>query len=161
MKPETKRAGAIIIGSVCILSAILLVLIVVGVINGTSDFEEEQLGFAIAFVAIVCTALLAFGISTLVIGLRAYKSMKKGRAREGKIVDISNINGRYFYKAVTISYYGESGEKYELVFDCNVTYAEKLKVGQYIECFVLGETCYVNTDNIKVVREAEEELNFE
>ncbi len=161
MKPEIKRTGAIIIGSVCILSAILIVLIFISIINSVNDFEKEDFGFVVAVLAIVCTALLAFGISTLVIGLKAYRSMKKGRAREGKIVDISDINGRYFYKAVTISYYGESGEKYELVFDCNVTYANKLKVGQYIECFVLGETCYVNTDNIKVVREAEEELNFE
>ena len=102
-----------------------------------------------------------FGIRSLVIGLKTYKKMKKGRIREAEVVDINPVKGSIFYKELTVSYYGESGQKYDLSVIINLNKARGLEVGQYIQCFVIGETGYVDTDNIKVIKEKQEEINFE
>lgn len=161
MKPESKRTAAIVVGSVFILSALLFSLIVVGIINGVHNLTGEEIGFMIVFAALFCVLFLFFGIRSLVIGLKTYKKMKKGRIREAEVVDINPVKGSIFYKELTVSYYGESGEKYELLVIVNTAIVKTLEVGQYIQCYVLGETCYVDTDNIKVIREKQEEINFE
>ncbi len=161
MKPESKRTAAIIVGSVFICSALLFSLIVVGIINGVHNLTGEEIGFMIVFAIPFCALFLFFGIRSLVIGLKTYQKMKKGRIREAKVEAISPVQRTILYKELTVSYYGESGEKYELVVIVNSARVKTLEVGQYIQCYVLGETCYVDTDNIKVVRDKKEEIDFE
>ena len=161
MKPENKRTASIIIVCTCILSAILSALIAVWVITSVSDITGEQIGFVAVFISLVFIIFMFFGIRSLVIGLKTYKKMKKGRIREAEVIDINPVKGSIFYKELTVSYYGESGEKYELLVIVNTASVKTLEVGQYIQCYVLGETCYVDTDNIKVVRDKKEEIDFE
>ena len=107
MKPENKRTASIIIGCTFILSAILSALVAVGVITSVPDITGEQIGFVAVFISLVFIIFMFFGIRSLVIGLKTYKKMKKGRIREAKVVDINPFKGSIFYKELTVSYYGE------------------------------------------------------
>ena len=92
---------------------------------------------------------------------KSYKLGQQVRAREAKIVSITDVKDSIIYKELVVSFYGESGQKYDLSVIINLSKAKGLEVGQYIQCFVIGETGYVDTDNIKVIKEKQEEIDFE
>ena len=87
--------------------------------------------------------------------------MKQGRIKEAKVISITKVNGSPTAVELVVSFYGESGKQYELTVYTFFANVMKIEVGQYIQCYVNGETGYIDTHNIKVVREKEEEINFE
>ena len=156
MKRENKKTSAIIISSVifgCVLAFTAFALLVV---FSSNDVTKDQIAFAIGFIAMIDVIFLFIGIYTLVSGLSAYKLLQKGRKRESKIINIVPSPSSTFHKEMTVTYYGESGEKYEHIVPINVSIAKNLKVGQTIECYVMGETCYVDVEHIKILKEPEE-----
>ena len=85
----------------------------------------------------------------------------RGRIREAKVLSVAPLKGTSLQGQLIISFYGESGNENQLILTTLWTHLKKLEVGQYIECYVNGETGYVDIENIKVVREKQEEIDFE
>jgi len=161
MNPETKRTSHIIIGSILLLTTLLFTGGMVTLLLTKQDLTSVERGSIIVILCIIGFLFLFFGIRSLVIGFKSYKLVKQGRAREAKIVSITDVKDSIIYKELVVSFYGESGQKYDLSVIINLNKAKGLEVGQYIQCFVIGETGYVDTDNIKVIKEKQEEIDFE
>lgn len=161
MNPETKRISHIIIGSILLLTTLLFTGGMVTLLLTKQDLTSVERGSIIVILCIIGFLFLFFGIRSLVIGFKSYKLVKQGRAREAKIVSITDVKDSIIYKELVVSFYGESGQKYDLSVIISLNKANGLEVGQYIQCFVIGETGYVDTDNIKVIKEKQEEIDFE
>ena len=180
MKPENKRTARIIIGSVLIGSALLFTAIVIDLLFSIKDVTATDKGIIITFVSFIDVLFIFLGIRSLVIGAKSYKVMKilffnnlklgtrvkryspkQGRIKEAKVISITKVNGSPTAVELVVSFYGESGKRYELtVYTCFAN-VMNIEVGQYIQCYVNGETGYIDVHNIKVVREKEEEIKFE
>ena len=161
MKPENKRTSSIIVGSVCIAAALLMVGLGVGLFFALKNEKAENAVFAIVLTSIFALLFLLFGIRSIVLGLRAYKMVAHGRIREAKVLSVEPLQGTSLQGQLIISFYGESGNENQLILTTLWTRLKKLEVGQYIQCYVNGETGYVDVENIKVVREKREEIDFE
>lgn len=162
MKPEYKKTSGIVISCVSFAAIVLITLICVSLIFSIKDITSEQIGTVVIFLCLFDIILLIVGITSLTKGLKGYKSMKKGRKRECKIISLENSKQNTWYKELIVSYRGESGEKYEHVVPIFFAATHKLRVGQTIECYVLGDSCYIDTETpIKVLKEPEEELELE
>ena len=161
MKPENKRTARIIIGSVLIGTALLFTAIVIGLLFSIKDVTATDKGIIITFVSFIDVLFIFLGIRSLVIGAKSYKVMKQGRIKEAKVISITKVNGSATAVELVVSFYGESGKQYELTVYTFFANVRNIEVGQYIQCYVNGETGYIDTYNIKVVREKEEEINFE
>ena len=161
MKPENKRTSSIIVGSVCIAAALLMVALGIGLFFALKNEKVENAVFAIALASIFALLFLLFGIRSIVLGLRAYKMVAHGRIREAKVLSVEPLQGTSLQGQLVISFYGESGNENQLILTTLWTRLKKLEVGQYIQCYVNGETGYVDVENIKVVREKREEIDFE
>lgn len=161
MKPENKRTSSIIVGSVCIAAALLMIGLGVGLFFALKNEKVENAAFAIVLTSIFALLFLLFGIRSIVLGLRAYKMVAHGRTREAKVLSVEPLQGTSLQGQLVISFYGESGNENQLILTTLWTRIKKLEVGQYIQCYVKGETGYVDVENIKVVREKQEEIDFE
>lgn len=161
MKPENKRTSSIIVGSVCIAAALLMVALGIGLFFALKNEKVENAVFAIALASIFALLFLLFGIRSIVLGLRTYKMVAHGRIREAKVLSVEPLQGTSLQGQLVISFYGESGNENQLILTTLWTRLKKLEVGQYIQCYVNGETGYVDVENIKVVREKREEIDFE
>ncbi len=158
MKPKTKKASCIITFVICMACLIMLTAICLGIVFSIKDITSEQIGFIIVFMSVADSILAFIGIHSLISGLRAYKSMTKGRKRECLIVNIESSKENSCYREITVSYRGESGDKHESIVPIFFIAAHKLRVGQIIECYVLNENCYIDVDQpIKILKEPEEE----
>ena len=161
MKPKDKLTSNIIIGSFCIFVALMAAGIGVGLLVGVKDVEPERMAFAIVFLSIFSILFLFFGIRSIVRGVKTYRMFTRGRIREAKVLSVAPLKGTSLQGQLIISFYGESGNENQLILTTLWTHLKKLEVGQYIECYVNGETGYVDVNNIKVVREKQEEIDFE
>ena len=162
MKPKIKKASSIIIFVICMACLIMFTAICLSLVFSTKDITSEQIGFTIVFMSVVDSILAFIGIYSLISGLRAYKSMTKGRKRECLIVNIEVSKENSCYREITVSYRGESGDKHESIVPIFFSDAQKLRVGQIIECYVLNENCYIDVDRpIKILKEPEEDLSLE
>lgn len=161
MNPENQRASRIIVGSILIGAAILFTAMMIALMSSLEDLEISKKGMIIVFVAFIDVAFLIIGIRSIIIGANSYKVMKQGRIKEAKVISITRVNGSARAVELVVSFYGESGKQYELTVYTHWAHVMNVVAGQYIQCYVNGETGYIDTYNIKVVREKEEEINFE
>lgn len=162
MRPEFKRSSGIIAFVIITLSLLIFTAICIALIFTFKDINSEQIGSIITIVSVIDVVLLLVAVHLLRKGLKGYKSIKMGRKKECKIIDIMESKINTWYKEVTVSYRGESEEKYNHVVAIDVGRASKLQVGQIIECYVLGERCYIDVDQpIKIIKQPEEELKVE
>ena len=161
MKPKDKLISSIIIGSFCIFLALMAAAICIGLLVGVKGVEPARMGIAITFVSIVCLLFLFFGIRSIVRGVKTYRMFTRGRVREAKVLSVAPLKGTSLQGQLIITFYGESGNENQLILTTLWTRLKKLEVGQYIQCYVNGETGYVDVENIKVVREKREEIDFE
>ena len=161
MNAKNKRTSGILIGSMLIGGILLSGALLLPLIISDKTIEQETKIGGIVIYSFIALLFTMIGIYSLVKGLTAYKSMSRGRKRGCKIVELIDSKVNSFYKEITVEYRGESGNKRRHIVPINCASANKLKVGQTIECYILKDDCYVDVDNIKVVREKQEELDFE
>ena len=161
MKSKDKLRSSLIIGIVCLVAALMMVGLGVGLFFTLKNEKVENAVFAIVLTSIFALLFLLFGIRSIVLGLRAYKMVAHGRKREAKVLSVEPLQGTSLQGQLVISFYGESGNENQLILTTLWTRLKKLEVGQYIQCYVNGETGYVDVENIKVVREKQEEIDFE
>ena len=156
MNAKNKRTIGIIIGSMLIGGILLSGALLLPLIIQDKTIEQESKIGAIVLYCCIAVVFLIVGIYSLVKGLTAYRSMTSGRKRGCKIVEIINSKVNSMYKEITVEYRGESGNKRRHIVPINFASANKLKVGQTIECYILKDDCYVDIDHLVILKEAEE-----
>lgn len=161
MKPENNRTSSLIAGLICIISALIIAGITTALLITYKDEATDNIGFVISFISPIVILLLFFGVRSIVRGFKTYRIVKHRRIREAKILSVEPLQGTSLQGQLVVSFYGESGNENQLILTTLWTRLEKLEVGQYIQCYVNGETGYIDVSNIKVVREKQEEINFE
>lgn len=162
MRPEFKRSSSIIAFVIITLSLLTFTAVCIVLIFTIKDITSEQIGTIVVLASLIDIVLFLVAIHFLRRGLRGYKSTKMGNKRQCKIIDIAVSKLNTWYKEVTVSYRGESGEQYNHVVAIDIGAARNLQVGQIIECYVLNERCYIDVDQpIKIIKQPEEDLKFE
>ena len=156
MNAKNKRTIGIIIGSMLIGGILLSGALLLPLIIQDKTIEQESKIGAIVLYCCIAVVFLIVAIYSLVKGLTAYRSMTSGRKRGCKIVEIINSKVNSMYKEITVEYRGESGNKRRHIVPINFASANKLKVGQTIECYILKDDCYVDVDHLVILKEAEE-----
>ena len=156
MNAKNKRTTGILIGSMLIGGIILSGAILLPLIIADKSIEPETTAGGIALYCFIALLFTMIGIYSLVKGLTAYKSMSRGRKRGCKIVELVDSKVNSFYKEITVEYCGESGNKRRHIVPINFASANKLKVGQTIECYILKDDCYVDVDHLITLQEPEE-----
>ena len=134
-----------------------VVLLVVAIIS-SKEFNGFYLLCIVSETVSICS--FAFGIFELIkykknkdFHLTATKSscrVKKVR-RELYSGSKNDIFGYY----MVVEYIGDSGKKYSQIVNIGHKDFKKIKKGDYIECLVKGESCYVDQDNICLIEEKE------
>ena len=158
MKTQGNKRVAVIAfySSFCwlITSSFLLVICILY----SKDFNGFYMLSIVLMVMSICS--LIFGIFEIIkckkdknFHLTATKSscrVKKVR-RELYSGSKNDIFGYY----MVVEYVGDSGKKYSQIVNIGHKDFKKIKKGDYIECLVKGESCYVDQDNICLIEEKE------
>ena len=161
-----KHQGSIAAGIACL--AFALISLVIGVFVFSTQKIFEQVGsdsgfsfnFSIAgllplvFIGIFIVVSVVFGIINIITGIRSNKVKAEGRISRCKVVSKhwSHSNSRRSnHYSLTVSYTGESGKEYQHVVDICMADYQRLINGMIIECKILGEDCYIDKYNIKVL----------
>ena len=162
--PNTvKRQGNIVLGIVEIIGVVVLASIIVAV-----AFYIQQKGFQYFFIPVIIAALvlitgLISGIIDLVRGLRGRRTMRDGYKTSCVIVSTGYYHSRSARKGpyIIVEYVGQTNQKHLLRVSPGFGDYARLRIGTTIECYVLGEDCYINTkEGIKVISEPEKEMTI-
>ena len=174
MNPETeknmviypnavKRQGNIVLGIVEIIGAMVFAGIIVAV-----TFYIQQKGFQYFFIPVIIAALvlitgLISGIIDLVRGLRGRRTMRDGYKTSCVIVSTGYYHSHSARKGpyIIVEYVSQTNQKHLLRVSPGLGDYTRLRIGTTIECYVLGENCYINTkEGIKVISEPEKEMTI-
>lgn len=120
--------------------------------NGGSQTMNLFIIVAMFFMAMASSILIVMGVITLKRGAVNKEVSTKGRIGTCVIEELrwhSFRNGRRFW--IVVSYQGESGQPHQYSTRISRTDFTNLKKGMVLECSILGEECYLDVNNIKVV----------
>ena len=147
MNDEERQQGDIAGGIGFIIGGVLMLgLMVFGII-----FVQPVL---IAFMPLLALMLFAMGVFLIRRGVINKKVAAEGKKGTCVIEKFQTVGGRG--KAtiwMTVSYLDDSGQKQNYAAIVNDEAITNLKKGMRIECYVLGNECYVDPNNIRVVDE--------
>lgn len=147
MNDKERQQGAIAEGIGFIIGGVLtLGLMVFGIIT-----VQPVL---IAFMPFLALMLFAMGVFLVRRGIINKKVAAEGKKGTCVIEKFQTVGGRG--KAtiwMTVSYLDDSGQKQNYAARVNDEAITNLKKGMRIECYVLGNECYVDPNNIRVVDE--------
>lgn len=120
--------------------------------NGGSQTMNLFIIVAMFFMAMVSSILIVIGVITLKRGSFNRRVSIDGKIGTCVIEELrwhSFRSGRRFW--MIVSYQGESGQTHQ--YSTRISRADftNLKKGMVLECSILGEECYLNINNIKVV----------
>ena len=122
--------------------------------GNNSGFEGIKIFLIVImlFMAMASSVLIVMGVITLKRGAVNKEVSTKGRIGTCVIEELrwhSFRNGRRFW--IIVSYQGESGQPHQ--YSTRISRADftNLKKGMVLECSILGEECYLDINNIKVV----------
>jgi len=124
-------------------------------IDGNNSGSQTMNLFIIVimlFMAMASSVLIVIGIITLKRGVVNKEVSTKGRIGTCVIEELrwhSFRNGRRFW--IVVSYQGESGQPHQYSTRISRIDYNNLKKGMTLECSILGEECYLDVNNIKVV----------
>ena len=115
--------------------------------------------YLISITSIIC------GVVTLVKGIKGRKIMEQGTKRPATIVDKyythSHQNHANVHHYIVISYKSDTNQERQLRVQLNNRNAYRLERGMTIECYVLGEDCYVDLKNeVRILKEPEGNEGF-
>ena len=120
--------------------------------NGGSQTMNLFIIVIMLFMAMASSVLIVIGIITLKRGVVNKEVSTKGRIGTCVIEELrwhSFRNGRRFW--IVVSYQGESGQPHQYSTRISRIDYNNLKKGMTLECSILGEECYLDVNNIKVV----------
>lgn len=120
--------------------------------NGGSQTMNLFIIVAMFFMATASSVLIVIGIITLKRGVVNKEVSTKGRIGTCVIEELrwhSFRSGHRFW--MIVSYQGESGQTHQYSTRISRIDFTNLKKGMVLECSILGEECYLNINNIKVV----------
>ena len=152
MEDYKRKYQTTIASGVVTLIASLFILVgsIWGLVYTHATSPDVSLAPFIAMI-VVDTLVTILGIHTLRRGL-IYENVKKhGYPATCKVVDkIFNHVRRGYRCRLIVLYQGESGTKYELSLPMFLEDADRAKVGDNVDCLILGEECYVDPFNIEI-----------
>lgn len=102
------------------------------------------------FVGLISLAFVGFGIWMLVKGGQSAKIKQDGRKSSCEIYNILRVKNGY---QMVVTYKGESGTEYKQALYIGYQTAALFKPGMKIECYILGENCYVDPSHIVEVKD--------
>ena len=159
IKTQGNRRGGLVMlifGIVCLVLTVTSALIFANALAGF--YGGSDVGMFSPFPSPVLFTALGMGTISLIpitIGLiffikgSKYASIqKKGRKSECRIHSIFHAKAGY---DMIVSFHGESGKEYFHAVSINYHDAATLKPDMIVECFVLGEDCYIDEQHIKVI----------
>ena len=146
-KYQTTIASGVVI---LIASLILFGVSIWGLVRTHTTSPDVSLAPFIAMI-VVDTLVAILGIHCLRRGLIYANVKKHGYPATCKVVDkVFNHIRRGYRCRLIVLYQGESGTKYELSLPMFLEDADRAKVGDKVNCLILGEECYVDPFNIEI-----------
>jgi hypothetical protein len=162
--PNTvKRQGNIILG----ITEIIIAIVFSGIVIAVAAYMQNR-GFPYYFIPYIFAVLILLGGSTmgaidLIKGIRGRIVMRDGYKTSCVVVSKgyyhshSNRTGPY----IVVEYVSQTNKKHMLRFSPGYHQYARIKMGATIECYVLGESCYINTkEEIKILSEPEKEMSI-
>lgn len=147
-----KSQGSIGLGVLFIsLGIVCVVLIIMGFVTAKSSNDALSLLFPLGLAALFCFPI---GIYGLYRGIVNQKVAEKGIKSTCVVEKFTTIGGRGPATIwMDVKFKTQSGKEGTYSARVNDEAITNIKKGMVLECLVLGEECYIDPDNIKIVDE--------
>ncbi len=163
--PNTvKRQGNVLTGVITLVIAIVIAALGAGI----AIFMYTR-GSSFYFIPIAIGAFLSLGgfitgIIDLAKGIHGHKIMRDGYKSSCEIVYIghhtSHSNDRTGPYMI-VQYNSQTNKQHLLKVGLNYQNIFRLSLGAVIECYILGEGCYINMkEEVKILRQPEKEMTI-
>ena len=123
--------------------------------NYHRDFRVLKFGLGLFLGGIGSIACFIGGILMIKSGIRGNEVRKNGVKAVCTVENVETIwyrRGSRHYE-IDFSYKGQSGERHNLHVSVSVYRIDKPKEGEKYECMVYEEDCYIDIDNLTLVKE--------
>lgn len=155
-QPSMTTARGLIIASLLLFGALFFWFIVVIGPEITEGKIVPESFIPMYFLTPIIIILLTAGIVSVVRYNEAKKIKETGKKSICKIVDFKEYSGGRSHRVsyyMIVEYRGFSGEKYKLEVRIPGEVVHKTKIGDKIYCYIDGDDCFVDVDDINVVKE--------
>ena len=152
MESPEKSQGSIGYGILFIsLDMVCVVIIIMGFLTAKSSNDGMSLLIPLGLAALFCFSI---GIYGLYRGIVNQKVAKKGIKSTCVVEKFTTIGGRGPATIwMDVKFKTQSGKEAIYSARVNDEAITTLKKGMVLECLVLGEECYIDPDNIRIVDE--------
>ena len=122
----------------------------------TQDKSQDNSGFAglVVFMAIAALVFIILGIDLIRRGLTSKKVDKQGK-KGTCVVEHIDCYGTRFGPSIwmKVSFKGEDGEMHEHSARIDNEILNKVSKGMILRCMILGDKCYVDVNNLEIVKD--------
>ncbi len=148
-----KSQGSIGLGVLFIsLGVVCVVIIIMGFLTAKSSNDGMSLLFPLGLAALFC---FPSGIYAIYRGIVNQKVAKKGTKSTCVVEKFTTIGGRGRATIwMDVTFKTQSGKEGTYSARVNDEAITNLKKGMVLECLVLGDECYIDPNNIKIVDES-------
>lgn len=162
--PNTvKRQGSLTTGIITLIIAVIIAIIGVVVAIYLRQNNSHFFYVPIFFASIMSTGGLVFGTINVIKGIKGRAVMRDGYKTSCVIVSTGYCHSHSARKGpyIIVEYVSQTNQKRLLKVSPGFGDYTRLRMGATIECYVLGEDCYINTkEGIKVISEPEKEMTI-
>ena len=151
MKNQGNRRGGLILMGFGAFAILLMSLFAFIAINKIKDKIDLSI-FITPFIMIGIMMLfpIVFGLITFLKGNKYIKVKKNGRKSICEVYNVMRVKSGY---SLVVSYRSDTGIEYKHMLYISYQTAMLLRPGMKIECYILGEDCYVDENNIVEVKD--------
>ena len=152
MESPEKSQGSIGYGILFIsLGMVCVVIIIMGFLTAKSSNDGMSLLIPLGLAALFCFSICIYGLYR---GIVNQKVAKKGIKSTCVVEKFTTIGGRGPATIwMDVKFKTQSGKEAIYSARVNDEAITTLKKGMVLECLVLGEECYIDPDNIRIVDE--------
>ena len=148
-----KPSGNIALGTLFLVLSVLPIAIMIAILGSNNSLIKDDPTMLVCLV-LITVLLLVFGIFALRRGLIDRKAWEKGR-KGVCVVERFDIHGSRYgaFVWMTVSFKGDDGGTKEHTVRIYQDDINTVSKGTKLECLILGDECYVDRDNLIIVKD--------
>ena len=163
--PNTvKRQGSVHTGIITLVIAIVIAALGAGIAIFMYSRNNSFYFIPIAFASFLSLGGLIMGTIDLIKGIQGHKIMRDGYKSSCEIVYIGHHSGHSNDRTgpyMIVQYNSQTNKQRLLKVGLNFKNVFRLSLGAVIECYILGEGCYINMkEEVKILKQPEKEMTI-